>query len=426
MSWIKGAANGYIDLSNKLVAAATGQSLQTVDSIADGGTGYSVGDILTLVGGTGTVAAQVEVLTVAAGVVATTRRVNDGVYTVPPSDPVATTGGAGTCTLNCTFASNGWTALVDEVRTGSDRDVILQGSGGGTDEIFVGWRTFFDGSAGYYNWELHGFTGYSASLPYPEQPGMSPGEGDYDDVVHDSAVKPGAYLVLANAAGGDNISYWFSVTPYRILGEAKVGSSYFPFYLGFGNRFATAGEYPYPMLIAGSTSLYSTLVSTGMSALSDPSRSTLATARGPSIVYGVDGTWYGVANGTIAGSARVALGDRVVLPTGVTTGTTDAPPEDRFMTATGDFPEIISQTATAAVANLWNDGVGSEILLLPCIIVFYIPSPQVVMEIDNVFWLSTFDGPANEDRIIQGSNVYRVFQNCARTEKCAYLAIKEG
>jgi len=414
MSWIKGTATSYIDLSNKLVAAATGQSLQTVDSIADGGTGYSIGDILTLVGGTGTVAAQVEVLTVAAGVVATTRRVNDGVYTVPPTDPVATTGGAGTCTLNCTFASNGWTALLNAVRTGSDRDVILQGSGGGTDEIFIGWRTFFSAGVGYYNWELHGFQGYSASLPYVEQPGMSPG-------LYDGADPSGSYLVSSNASQ----NYWFSITPYRIIGVIQVGSSYLPFYLGFGNRFATSGEYPYPLMVAGCTSLFSAIISTGMSALTDPSRSTSASVRGPTQVLWVDGTWYGVANSSIAGATRVALTDRVVIPTGLTAGGDDCGLEDRFMSSTGGFVEIISRV-TAAAANLWNDGVGSTILLLPCIVVFYSPSPQVVMEIDDVLWLSTFDGPANQDRVIDGANVYRVFQNCARIETCSYLAIKEG
>lgn len=131
MSWIKGTASNYNDLSDKLVAAATGISLQSVDSIAAGGTGYSIGDILTLSGGTFSLAAQVEVLAVSSGVVTSVRLFNAGVYTVAPADPVATTGGAGDCTLNCTFAANGWTARINEVYDSPNKRVWLEGSGGG-------------------------------------------------------------------------------------------------------------------------------------------------------------------------------------------------------------------------------------------------------------------------------------------------------
>ena len=94
------------------------------------------------------------------------------------------------------------------------------------------------------------------------------------------------------------------------------------------------------------------------------------------------------------------------------------------MSATGAWTEIVSQSASAAVAALYaTDGAAHP--LLPCIIIFYLPSAQVVMEIDDVFWISSYGGVASEDRIIDGS-VYRVFQNCARLTYDSYLAIKEG
>lgn len=424
MSWIKGTATDYNDLSNKLVAAATGDSLQSVDSIAAGGSSYVVGDILTLSGGTATIAAQVEVLTVSSGAVTAVRRVNDGVYTAAPTDPVSTTGGTGTgCTLNCTFAGNGWTALLDAAYSGSNRNVILQGSGGGTDEIFIGWRTFNSVPGGYYNFELHGFTGYSASLPFLEQPGMSPGAFDGSD----DAAKAGAYLTCTNSS----LAYWLSVTPYRIIGIIKVGSAYYPFYLGFGNRFATSGEYPYPMLIAGNTSSYLTTTAAPCSGLTDPWRTGTGegNTRGPSLVYMTDGVWYGVANGQVTASTRTALGNRVVLPAGIPSGTTLAAQEDRFTYLNVAFSDIILQTGLSgnASANLHpTPGTSNLHVLLPAIIVFYDPSAQVPMEIDSVFWTSGFGGVASEDRIIQGSDVYRVFQNCARSDPYAFLAIKEG
>ena len=70
---------------------------------AVGGTGYTLNDVLTLVGGTFTQVAQFIVTGVSSGVVTQVTRSNTnfGVYSVLPSSIAATTGGTGTgCTLN--------------------------------------------------------------------------------------------------------------------------------------------------------------------------------------------------------------------------------------------------------------------------------------------------------------------------------------
>ena len=72
-------------------------------TVAAGGTGYTGGDDITLVGGTGT-AWIFNVDTVSSGVVLTASLVSAGGYTVKPSNPVSTTGGTGTgCTLTVSF-----------------------------------------------------------------------------------------------------------------------------------------------------------------------------------------------------------------------------------------------------------------------------------------------------------------------------------
>lgn len=74
--------------------------LATGGSVAAGGTGYSVGNILTIVGGTSNIAALFQVTGVSAGAVTTIQLVTSGAYSVKPSSPAATTGGAGTgCTI---------------------------------------------------------------------------------------------------------------------------------------------------------------------------------------------------------------------------------------------------------------------------------------------------------------------------------------
>lgn len=68
------------------------------DVPTSGGTGYVVGDIITLAGGTFTTAAQLMVTNVTAGVVTTTLPITRGIYTAVPASPVAqgSTTGTGT------------------------------------------------------------------------------------------------------------------------------------------------------------------------------------------------------------------------------------------------------------------------------------------------------------------------------------------
>ncbi len=75
--------------------------------VAVGGTGYSVGNTLTVVGGTSTTTATFTVSAVSGGVVTVVTVANSGHYTVLPTNPVATTGGAGTCTLTLTWNAGG-------------------------------------------------------------------------------------------------------------------------------------------------------------------------------------------------------------------------------------------------------------------------------------------------------------------------------
>lgn len=79
----------------------------TSATVGAGGTGYSVGDVLTLVGGTFSVAARFEVASVSSGAVTAVNLLTEGVYTVAPSNPAATTSTAGTgCTLSVSYSAS--------------------------------------------------------------------------------------------------------------------------------------------------------------------------------------------------------------------------------------------------------------------------------------------------------------------------------
>ena len=428
MSWIRGNASDYLDLSDVLVAAATGNSLQTVDSISAAGSGYVVGEIITFTGGTFSVATQLEVTSVGgSGDVTGVRIYNAGIYTVNPSDSNATTASAsGTgATFTHTYAANGWAVDRNTTWSGSEKEVIMHGSGGGSDAIYVGWRTL--SGSGYYNFELHGFTGYDSGLDHDEQPGASPG---FHDATLDTG-KHGCYLLCLNST----VSYWININSYRIILVIKVGSAYFNAYLGFGNRFGTVSEYPYPLCIAGHTSqpldpYTQTKLSSG---LVDPWADNSYNGNGPMVVMNTDNQWYQVKNGDVSISSRTARRDVCVTPAQTPAGTNDnsIPPEDKFCnggSGAAPFSDIINQTSLGGSPTINTEtvpGTTNAHILLPATIVMFTPSIQILMELDEVYWCSGFN-IVTEDRIIIGSTVYRVFQNCNRTDTYAYLAVREA
>lgn len=426
MSYIHGSAANYLALSDALVAAAVGNSL-TVVAVAGGGAGYAIGDILTIAGGTATVAAQVEVTSVAAGVIDGVRVFNSGAYSANPASPNAATGGSGSgASLTLTLASNGWTAELDSTWSGTQKEVVLSSLGDGGDAIFIGWRTLSDLST-YFNWELHGMTGYTAGQHLADMPGVSPG-------FHDaglSANRAGAYLLLFNAA----IEYWFYIDAYHVKLEVKVSSSYFNAYMGWADRYMTETEYPYPMVIAGHCSSWNALYNQSAlsSGLTDPWRSASGdgATSGPMFVRFTDGNWYSVANQVVGLASTTAIRVRTILPTAHPGGALgDSPVEtaDLFMNATASFIDLFPNTGASASATATLDttpGTASVRVLLPTLVVFFSPSTQAVLELRGVHWVSGAGSVVSEDRVIISGVVHRVFQNCNRSNSFAFLALQE-
>jgi hypothetical protein len=100
-------------------------------TIASGGTGYAVNDVVTLSGGTPVVAATFTVTAVSGGVVTAVTSTNFGTYSVLPSNPVGTTGGTGSgLTLNVTWAV-GTTFTITNAGSGYVEQPTVTFSGGG-------------------------------------------------------------------------------------------------------------------------------------------------------------------------------------------------------------------------------------------------------------------------------------------------------
>jgi hypothetical protein len=99
--------------------------------VAGGGTGYAVGNVLTMVGGTFTSAGTCTVSAVSSGVITAVTATTGGAYTVAPTNPVSVTGGAGTgATFTLSFGVN-TTFTITNAGSGYIEQPTITFSGGG-------------------------------------------------------------------------------------------------------------------------------------------------------------------------------------------------------------------------------------------------------------------------------------------------------
>ena len=127
--------------------------------------------------------------------------------------------------------ANGWTEL-RYVNTGADRELILNSPGlSGTEDIYIGFKTYQSVGADYYNITVAAFTGYVDENTFELQPGARLSGVP----CHNNAV---TYFMTANAQ--------------RIVGCFKVGTPvYTHFYTGKMFPYARPGEFPSPLVVAG-------------------------------------------------------------------------------------------------------------------------------------------------------------------------------
>ena len=104
--------------SKPLLSGVEPQEAEAVTvAVAAGGTGYTVGNTLTVVGGLGQIDTELTVSTVSSGVITGVTISNAGQYTTAPSNPVSVTGGSGSAaTFTLTF-DNPYKFWVHEVGT---------------------------------------------------------------------------------------------------------------------------------------------------------------------------------------------------------------------------------------------------------------------------------------------------------------------
>lgn len=126
--------------------------------------------------------------------------------------------------------ANGWTTL--RYNTSTDYELILQGEGlGGTDEIFIGFKTYESIVSDYYNIVVGCFTGYVSANTFETQPNAK---------------------LCGVPAHNNAITYFIQCNAQQITGCLKVGTPVYE-HFGVGKFFpyARPGEYPSPLYVAG-------------------------------------------------------------------------------------------------------------------------------------------------------------------------------
>lgn len=425
-------------------------------TIANGGSGYSVGNTLTLamtgggiLGATGYGVAPVfQVATVGGGgaITSVTLVTSGHLERVPDVDTgtggfqAQVTGGAGTgAVLTVTYQN------VDSTK---EDVVVLSGPGeSGTDQILCAFRTFQEldvsGLNTVRNWQLLGLVEWNPALALHAQNNISIG---LDSTTGVKLAGGGCFMVLKETDSRD-IDFWMSVTNRRIILICKVRTAtttFYPsMYVGFINAFETTNENPYPLWIQGSSSRsnswFGDTVIARITGLSDAYAISSHT-NGPA-QYRVNGVWTAFKNstGSDGGSpTRNADSDYTIGPAGLVTLLPPADDQITQLPSNGlSFESIhpasgVPGTTVRRLRPTINTGDDIRILIPLSVLSTDNPTGMFIYlvhgELDGCWWISASDPTldlTSEDVQKVGADRYLVFQNGNQNQIFSYFCVKQ-
>jgi len=377
----------------------------TAVSISAAGTGYTEDDIVTVVGGSFMDAATVKIDTVVAGVPTAVSVLTGGDYKTTPSNPASTSGGTGSgLTLTMT-----WTAAADELEY-----LFIQNS---NTDLNLGFRARKESAAeDAYYFEVVGFTGFNSEMtPWDQQPG-------FNDQYYNK-------VPLSGGGSPATVYYWLSVSDRRLVGVFKVGSVYPNFYLGLIDPFLTAAEYGHPMLALGcqTNPLPVTYAGAGFAGMNSPGAYSTSTRNdGPGKLRLPDGTvesvcsWY-----DDGGSPKVDELHIGILPGWTNYFSNPADENAWYNSGAGwGWRELFTEALSISTSQDALKRLNSEYVLLPCTLMSEVLD-RAYGTMAGVFAFNPDGDVIAEDIIKIGDDVYRVFQNCNKSNRNFFFALKE-
>lgn len=383
----------------------------TVVAISAAGTGYTVDDIVTVVGGSFTVAATVKITAVSAGVPTSVAiHTEAGDYISTPSNPAATSGGTGsglTLTMTWAYSAEEWKYLMIH-NTTSDQ--------------YVGWRAHKDTvPEDAHTLQCTGFTGFnSVSTPWDQQPGTTA-----------AAATQGTYVPLSGGGSPATIYYWISIQDERITAVFKVASVYPNMYLGAIDTFLTVSEWAYPQLIMGCLTQEHPYTYGGVdfAGMNNPGawQYDSSTYPGPGWLRWADGNLYQVQNWEVAGGNPFYddAENIKISPAGGTNYDPPAIPNGWYGTPNHNWYDMFRSTIIVGTQEELLR-INTDFMLLPCSLSTIDGFDQLFGNMAGIFAFNP-DGAINaEDQIYIGSDVYRCFQNCNKSNRNYFFAMREN
>lgn len=450
-----------------------------------GGTGYAVGNILEIGGGTSREKAKVSVATLSGSAVATvTVFETGGAYSSAPGltgatttkiGPAAGTGSGATldltmtglvgttalsvtgpgsgATVNITLAETGWS--VDGRNTNSstfnsltnEKQVVLVGDAAGkTNKPYfsMGTGTSTSGINTRYFVALNGMIAHNPAIALSAQPGLSPGVPLTFGV--------DASYILCDENAIQEMDFFLRANDYSLAGVININSGaantddgqYMHFYAGFGESFATENEDAYPMVIIGSARQQSidpsvsSLNITGLSECVGPSASAT-----PAYFYrSEDSSWVNIENSENNNADFNAL--TFMWPMGRTRDiSSPSATADLNFDNGGGAPELftgIGSTGRASPTRRLMPVPGSSPLHLPFpLTIMSRPGDSAVNQVldtircqlSGCFWVYNTTSAAatitnfSEDYLTIGSERYRVFHTHVQRQNYHFIALHE-
>lgn len=420
-----------------------------------GGTGYSVGEVLEILGGSGRVKAKAQVDTVAAGVItAVSLFENGGAYATAPTLTAATTRGVGpstfagnddatldltmttlvgttglsvtggtgsSATVDITLAESGWAVDDDSSNSANtnnhsynsvtnEKIVRLVGDATGFTNkpyVFLLSGTETVGLDTRYFLAVVGGLSHNPSNDVDGQTGRSPGfaSGAFGD--------DGCYLLFPQNDAND-FDFWISVDEFRVYTQINENPSantddgrYQGMHFGFMDRMGTETEDPYPYLVFASAkdrdaNPATTSVDT-ITSIAELRYSGSAGDRGVCYYYRTEAAdWTNVQNNDAGAAGRVT---DAMFPFGRINTVQSASGEDDKITQYGDFGfnnDVIKRDRTASTRVMSQvPGSTDEYWLVPLVVVRgpsdAVSGADLVSEfprgtVRGVFWIYNDDG----------------------------------
>lgn len=399
-----------------------------------GGSGYVVGDLITVDDFTGSVDPTFRVTAESGGAVTALVQatLGDFAFDEIPGSTSATSGGTGTG-LTVDIEQVGWkTQRRDDVDDETDFEWIARGTNLAGSHPYIGIRT--GTSAGNPMWNLIGASGFNDASPFGSQPGISPSAWS------SPGSAGGARIPLAT---GGTFEMFIAVTGRRIIGVLRQTPAYEMFYLGLLNPFVDdpANKWPLPLLVSGTTGRDSEDISTAYNNATSP-HAALPQHGSPAIanIYmyrWIDGTWRQLAISTSAddnylwpyrSTADLNRPNNVSLPVNPNGGffavsLQGAGPEDSI----GD--DIFNSLGGLRGFSPLPFGVGNQTHpTIPMLIINDIEASgvsQIVGELDGVFHINGEDVAA-EDRVsLSTGQVAAIFSNINSSANDRFYAVLE-